>query len=365
MKKTILLQDPTSFTVYDLKIHGTTRRIVLIGEIHDIVGCPDNGPKTQFMPISEFIEQYHHSIGDDKILDIFSESFYVGKKKLGWLPTLHYLAYMTTHMDDARALSYIRKRLAPCSPKYNFSLYECPENLRVHLCDVRFVNKMDYSWKRSDERECFVDKLFRIGLSYIHPDKIPRANYALSNLVVFVKKFLFDKTCPEYHTKVSEYILAQTKIYKQMEHIPAPEVRRKLMKWSHKTYDQRITDARKKFVHFEKMYGKEMKDLASVEYVSVNCTKAFANSIAIHILYIISVFMDLYLSARLLRTFADSTYAENSIVYVGEFHAKEYRHLMDVLGAKQVFHKSSIRGGDYMSCVDISSFFYKHMSKKK
>ena len=31
--------------------------------------------------LSDFIEQYHSSIGNDKVLDIFSESFYIGKKK--------------------------------------------------------------------------------------------------------------------------------------------------------------------------------------------------------------------------------------------------------------------------------------------
>jgi hypothetical protein len=368
MKKKIILQDPTSFTVYDLKINGVQRRIVLIGEIHDIVGCsnmPTDEKTTDYMLLSDFIEQYHRSIGNDKVLDIFSESFYIGKKKLGWLPTLHYLVYLTTHMDDARALSYIRTRLGPCSPKFNFSIYECPENLRVHLCDVRFVKEMEYSIKRENEKECFVDKLFKIGLSYIHPEKIPRANYALTHLVSFVKKFLFEKNSPEYHTKLSEFIIAETKIYKQLKHIPSNVVRRKMTKWSHQAYDNYITDARKKFIHFEKMYGKEMKDLTSVEYVSENCSHAFIRNISLPTLYIISVFMDLYLSSRLLRRFSDSTYAENSIIYVGEFHAKQYRNLMKLLGAKQVFHKSSIRDMGYTSCVDISSFYYSYMVPKK
>ena len=367
MKKTVILQDPTSFTVYDLKINGVQRRIVLIGEIHDIVGClhTTDEKKVQSMLLSDFIEQYHSSIGNDKVLDIFSESFYIGKKKLGWLPTLHYLVYMTTHLDDARALSYIRKRLDTCSPKFNFSLYECPEHLRVHLCDVRFVKQMEYSLKRENEKECFVDKLFKIGLSYIHPEKIPRANSALSDLVLFVKKFLFDTNSPQYHTKISEYIFLETKIYKQLKHIPSKVVRRKLTKWSHHAYDDHVTNARRQFIRFEKMYGKEMKDLASIEYVSENCVNSFAHHISLYILYIISVFMDLYLSARLLRRFSDSTYAENSIVYVGEFHAKQYRHLMELLGAKEVFHKSSIRDAGYTSCVDISKFYHSHMDPTK
>ena len=365
MKKTIILQDPTSFTVYDLKINGLSRRIVLIGEIHDIVTCSplmSNKKDVQSMLLSDFIEEYHRSIGNDKILDIFSESFYIGKKKLGWLPTLHYLVYITSHLDDVRALSYIRKRLDSCSPKFNFSIYECPENLRVHLCDVRFVKEMEYSLKRENEKECFVDKLFKIGLSYIHPEKIPRANYALSDLLSFVKKFLFDTHSPEYHTKLSEYIIDQTKIYKQLKHIPSNVVRRKLNKWSHRAYDDHITNARKRFIRFEKMYGKEMKDLASVEYVSENCIHAFAQDVSLFILYVISVFMDLYLSARLLRQFSDSTYAENSIIYVGEFHAKEYRNLMKLLGAKEVFHKTSIRDSGYTSCVDISKFYYSQIA---
>ena len=371
MKKTVILQDPTSFTVYDLKINGVQRRIVLIGEIHEIVGCShtattDRDEKnTQNMLLSDFIEQYHSSIGNDKVLDIFSESFYIGNKKLGWLPTLHYLVYMTTHLDDARAISYIRKRLDACSPKFNFSLYDCPENLRVHLCDVRFVKQMEYSLTRENEKECFVDKLFKIGLSYIHPENIPRANCALSDLVLFVKKFLFDTQSAQYHTKLSEYIFSETKINKQLKHISSKVVRRKLTKWSHQSYDHHVTNARKQFIRFEKIYGKEMKDLASVGYVSGNCVNAFVQQISLYILYIISVFMDLYLSARLLRRFSDSTYAENSIVYVGEFHAKQYRQLMKLLGAKEIFHKSSVRDGGYMSCVDISKFYHLHMEPAK
>jgi len=362
MKKTIILQDPTSFAVYDLKINGTQRRIVIIGEVHDIVGCKDYADKdTKYLSLPEFIEQYHRSIGNDKILDIFSESFYIGNKKLGWLPTLHYLVYMTTHLDDAKALSYIRKRLDACSPKFNFSMYECPENTRVHLCDVRFVKQMDYSIKRTSEKECMIDKLFKIGLSYTYQDRIPRANYALADLVSFVKRFLFDKNSKEYHTDLSAYIIDETKIHKQIKHIPSSVVRRKLTKWSHSSYDRSITNARRKFIKFENSYGKEMKTHSSIEYVSENCIKSFVENISLHILYVISVFMDMYLSARMLRKFADDSYAENSIVYVGEFHAKQYQELLEILGAKEIYHKSSIKNSGYTSCVDISSFYNSHI----
>lgn len=365
MKKKVVLQDPTSFSVYDMNIHGKKRRIVLIGEVHEMIACPDVD-ETERLLLSDFIEQYHRSIGTDKVLDIFSESFYIGKKTLGWLPTLYYLLFVTSRLDDTRALSYIRKRLDPCSPKYKFSFYECPENLRVHMCDVRFVKEMGSSWKYDNKKDCSAVKLFKIGLSYIHPEKIPRSNCALSGLVSFVKKFLFDKTSPQYHTRLSRHILSQTKINKQLENISPLKIRSKLLKWSHETYNHHIANARKHFILFTKIYEKEKKHLAPVGYVSDSCAHAFAHSISLPILYIISVFMDLYLMARLLRTFEDATYAENSIIYVGEFHAKEYRKLLKQLGAKLVFHKTSIRGpSTYTSCVDISRFYYAHMDPKK
>lgn len=362
MKKTIILQDPTSFSVYDLKLNGVKRRIVLIGEIHEIVDCkPAIEKNTQYMLIPNFIEKYHNSIGDDKILDIFSESFYIRDKKLGWLSTFYHLVRLSTYTDDTRALSYIRKRLDTCSPKYNFSFYKCPENLRVHLCDVRFIKEMDYSFKHRNKMECFANKLFKIGLSYINPKKIPRANIALSSLVSFVYKFLFDPESPQHHTKLSEYIISETKTYKQIKNIPSKSVRCKLTKWSNNSYDYSIKNAQKKFIQFEKMYGGEMKNSSLIGYASGGCIGSFIQNISLQILYVISVFMDLYLSARLLRDFSDSSYAKNAIIYVGEYHAKQYKTLMKILGAKEIFHKNSIKGTIYSSCVDISGFYNKYM----
>lgn len=363
MKKKVILQDPISFSVYDLTINKEKRRIVLIGEIHEMVSCPGVSPSQRLL-LSDFIEQYHRSIGTKNVLDIFTESFYIRSKKLGWLPTLHYLLSITFRLNDVMALSYIRKRLDPCSPKYNFSLYECPENMRIHLCDVRFVKEMDYSWKYSNKKDCLTDKLFKIGLSYIYPQKIPRAYYAFSRLVSFVKKFLFDKKSQQYHTRLSEYIFSYTKIKKQLENISSPKIHSKLLQWSSDTYRTHLAHARKQFILFAKIYEKD-KNIEPIGYVSEQCIHLFTRNISLPILYMISVFMDLYLMARLLRTFEDSTYAKNSIVYVGEFHAKEYRNLLKKLGAKQIFHKTSLRGLDYISCVDISRFYHAHISPKK
>lgn len=358
MKKTIILQDPLSFSVYDLKIKNTLKRVVIIGEVHDdIVDCKSkHDNSTQYISVSDFINRYHQSIGNDKMLDIFSESFYIGGKKLGWLPTLRYYLYMTSNLDDTRALSYIRKRLDSCSsPKDDSSFYKCPENLRVHLCDVRFVKQTDSSIKRSNPQECMVDKLFKIGLSYINQDKIPKVSYAICNLISFTRNFLFNKESAEYHINLSEYIIKETKIHKQMENIPTQAVRRKLKRWSHSNYDKAITNARKKFILFEKTHMDDIRQYNNgTEYVHEEFIKAFVKNISLQILNVISVFMDMYLSARLLRKFDDDSYAENSIIYVGEFHAKKYRDLMKILGAKEVFSKTSPHK---TSCVDISKFY--------
>lgn len=367
MKKNIILQDPTTFSVFDITINKIPRRIVVIGEIHDIITCKAIHDKNKNQPIilSDFIKKYHESIGKDKILDIFSESFYIGEKKLGWLPSFYYLVSKTTSLDDTKSLPFIRKRLDACSPKYNFSFYECPENLRVHLCDVRFIKQMDYSLKKDNPQECIVNKLFKIGISYIYPEKVPKVSSAICDLTTFVRKFLFDNRSEEYHVKISEYIIKETKIYKQIENIPSQMVRKKLTKWSHKYYDKHITNARKKFLEFEKIYGKEIRSCYTTEYVSNSCTKAFLQEISLPILHVISVFMDMYLIARLFRNFADDTYVADSIVYVGEYHAKNYRELMKNIGAKEIFHKSSIKHNSYHSCVDITKFYNTYMEKKK
>jgi hypothetical protein len=357
-----ILRDPTSFGVYDLRVGGVRRRVVIIGEVHDIVRCQKD---KDGIGLSDFIRDYHQSIGKEKVLDIYSESFYVGSKKLGWLPTLYYLLRETSHLDDARALFYIRKRLDACSPKFNFSLYECPENVRIHLCDVRFVREMDYSFRKRTSIDCATDKLFKVGLLYINQDKMPRVVRVVRGLVAFIKRFLNDTKDSVYHTKLTEHILKKTKVLKQIENVPSKVVRNTLTKWSHDLYDNAITNARSKLEKFDKEYGATLGAQKGLEYVSDACQRSFIEFVSLPILYVISVFMDMYLTARLLRKFADDTFADNAIVYAGEFHTKQYRMLMKILGARQVFFKSSLKeDGSYVSCVDITKFCKDQMKKK-
>lgn len=357
-KPNIILQDPTSFTVYDLKMSGVNRRILVLGEVHDIMEC---GRQTISFP--EFIQQYHESIGKENMLDIFSESFYVGKRKLGWLSTLYHFLTYTSSLDDARAIAHVRKRLDACSPKYNFSFYECPENIRVHLCDVRFIREMDYSFRKT-KIDCMVDKLFKVGLSYIYPEKLPRVSNTLKDILKLVKNYLFDTKSPAYHTNLTEYILKETKVHKQLESIPSKIVRKKLFQWSKTLYDASITNARRQYILFEKEHKTELE--AEWKYVSEGFLQSFRNSISLQMLYVISVYMDMYLAGRLLRDFADKSYAKDAVIYVGEFHARNYRELLKKLGATKIFEKKSIlEGGDYASCVDISKFYSSFMKKKK
>ena len=100
----------------------------------------------------------------------------------------------------------------------------------------------------------------------------------------------------------------------------------------------------------------------ALKQVSDSCFNAFVRDISLPILYVISVFMDVYLTARLLRRFADGTQSTNAIVYVGEYHAKQYRKLMRLLGAKRTYYKTSLRAdGSYESCVDATGFYKSHM----
>ena len=372
-KKNIVLLDPTSFTVYDLNMNGMHRRIVVIGEIHDIKECSYMDDRnTTKMSIAQFIEEYHMSIGSDKVLDIFSESLHVGGKRLGWLATIYYMLYNMYNLNEVRALAYIRKRLDPCSPKYNFSFYECPENLRIHLCDVRFMLEMNYD-KKNSRKNCRVDTLFKIGMTVINPEKIPRMPGPLNVLISFVQNFLLNKKSPEYHRKLTAYIIKETKIYKQIRHIQSAIVRRKLSKWFRSVYNKRIKRACQCLKQFIKIY-KSPPD--SMSYVPEIYISEFLNYISINILYIISVFMDMYLMSRLLRRFSDNTYAENSIIYVGEYHAEEYMNVLELLGAKKIFHTNARdekkndrtcnnNRCNYSSCVNIAPFYYTQMVKIK
>lgn len=164
--------------------------------------------------------------------------------------------------------------------------------------------------------------------------------------------------------KLSATILKETKIQKQIDNIPSKTIRRKVQRWSHDCYDIAVTNARKNFIEFQNTRGKDLRTLYDMDYVPEECIKTFVTLISLPILYIISVFMDMYLCGRLLRQFADGAFAQNSIVYVGEYHAKQYRILMKLLGAKEIFGKTSIRkDSTYTSCVDISKFYFSEMKK--
>lgn len=348
-----ILRDPTSFAAYDLKVGGVRRKILIIGEIHDITDCHR---ADHHVSLADFIQEYHQNIGTGKVLDIYSESFYVGGKKLGWVPTLRTLLHRTATMDDARALSYIRKRLDACSPKFNFSFYDCPENVRVHLCDIRFSREMTPATTKSPD-DCAVAKLFRVGLSYINQDKIPRTVFALRRLLAFVRGFLF-----EDNTLILDHVFKTTKIMKQVENIRSPDARRKLTSWSAGMLDESLQNARSKWERFDKDHGRVLADQPAFAQASESCFNSFVRNISMPVLYVISVFMDTYLTARLLRHFSDGTHAKDAIVYVGEYHAKNYRNLMRLLGAKRVYYKTSMRAdGSYASCVDITQFYKSQM----
>lgn len=68
--------------------------------------------------------------------------------------------------------------------------------------------------------------------------------------------------------------------------------------------------------------------------------------------------MDVYLLARALRVFGDGTYSEHSVLYVGNYHAVNYRHLLHGMGARQLFFSDSMDGS---SCVDITGLVKKYL----
>lgn len=66
--------------------------------------------------------------------------------------------------------------------------------------------------------------------------------------------------------------------------------------------------------------------------------------------------MDIYLLARLFRTFKDGSYVQHAIIYTGGFHNNIYRQFFKMVGFQQVYNKETEFGN--VQCLNIRDLPY-------
>lgn len=359
MKKgTILLEGPVSVGVYHLRVNGVLKEIIIMGERHRLENCPMELEHVRMINLGEFLKWYHHRIGMKKTLDIFLESAHVASEKALQKSS-------KTIAEDAKSdywrfgLGYLRKRLNVCAPKFDKSVvpyFKCPRNVHVHLCDTRLFHEVNKEY--SEEcAGCLYYQLIWVSEIFFY-NEYPLVSYRLLDIYQYLERFLFNKESIQYHTNITREIMEDMKIDKQIENIPSKRVQAIVKKWATKQYKNALNKIKRRFLKIKKNHLHELKPLPlGIKTVSEKCQNAFAEFDTC-IIDLTSVFMDVYLMARALRTFQDGTTPENIIIYVGNWHAENYFQLMDMLKAKKILNPLR-KTEDFTntSCVDITSFY--------
>lgn len=326
------LVDPTTMGVFQFQ----KKTILVLGEVHGLKNCPMDRKDTRFLHWKDFIPWYHQCIGTDRVLDIFSESFYSVPKHMGVWNTLRRLHYNYSTRDYG--LGHLRKTLDRCTPKYDLPLltnFQCPDNIRVHLCDTRFF----YAFNSRSPKQCSLclfQRLCQLS-SHMLEEEPPYASYKLWEISQFIQEFLTDHTSPLYYENLHPQLMGALKIQKQLDHIPSPPVRRVLQEWGGSLRAKKLRQFRKGFEKFQKTYQDQLRPLPGGFFpVEPPCARAFQEALGNPLLDVLSYYMDMYLMARVFRVFADGTTPEHCIVYVGAYHADLCYKLMNKLRARAI-----------------------------
>lgn len=356
-----LLVDPTTIGIFKF----AKKQIIIMGEIHGQNNCPKDKKNTRYINVKEFIPWYHDCIGREKTLDIFLEAGYSISKTRGFWNTLLKIYYNKINGNWNYGLMYLRNNLDICAPKNDkrlASYFKCPQNTRVHLCDVRFFYEFDTSSTKMCY-PCIFKKLWILAFVYY---KTPAASYKLLEIYEYLETFLFDTKSVSYHGNLHKKLRNILKINKQLRNIPSRSVRQHIEKWSENHRQKSLYRLKKQFLLIKKKYRNELVPFPQGFFpVSVDCGVEF--EIARELLMdVLIVYMDEYTMARVFRVFADGTQPENIIVYVGAHHATLYYKLMNMIRAKKVLAPSANSDSlDNDSCVDITKFYNSCEKEKK
>lgn len=321
--------------LYSLSYHTSSiynKDIYIFGEHHNSIGtCKIKDDCNTFNFIIDQISIV------PKMMDVFLETPYIHK-------TGKYLLY-----KDPGILSKFRINLQNCLDIKKECQYP---NIRFHNADIR----LSIGIKRP-----FILDIEETMIGLYYDMYLQRGNFSynyhkkhLLNLLTLKKykndRIEYDKAIKSYDTSM-EYLLkkfSKIKLEKQQKNISNKNVKQILLEYlidSIRRIDLKYLQLNV-ITNIIKKLPKNIPKIVPTEFNSSND----------NLLDLLVPIMDMYLIARMFRTFKDVPYqnskeAQYIIIYVGDAHANNYRDILDKLNFKTEFYS---RSQEHEFCVDIS-----------
>jgi hypothetical protein len=332
-----ILSDLISLS-YHVNLNNTIK-IYIFGEYH----YPTNSCNIQNknkMNVFDFIKM--NVFNTPKFIDLFLETAYIDKFST-------YDRYKSPGGTLLKFESEYRKCLDP--------IKKCEiSNLRAHNTDIRLTKT-----KKLAFIPFIHDLMFHIHKEIIDYQKsatnLDKYKYYLN---LYKKTLLrednlqeiFDYTnATSYPLLISLYIKIYNRMGKQLSKVDE-NVR--------KVLEQYMKDELNKlnfyYLNFNNIF-KFMETLPDNRVLTDKKQIKELNSYTVNNLLLETIFMDMYLMARVFRTFDNKNKYENSnspqniIIYVGNKHAENYRKILNKLDFKRIF-KTDAKYGEF--CIDIS-----------
>lgn len=341
MPKKIHVEDPISISVHHMT--SPKRTFVVIGEVHDRWAKKGCSSSIKALTLMEFFQRLAKKL---PTVDFFIERPLPLTKNepLHKNPWLHWFYKLRFWRSFHHGLPALNEELGTCLPKFeDESKCPLPTTARVHFIDFRELEKWS-GWKYDDAVQASDSNLedIRMFLGNIEAALV----FTQDSRIVYHKVDEFMTLCELLHERQGalwDVLLKSFKIEKQLEGIRSSIVRKKLkhhmkIKWNQtwKNIGQHIHIFRHPY---EEEYTIPRQYLPGDIIDSPLCS-----SIANEFLAVSCIPIDLYMMARALRNFVDGTHATNVVTYVGDAHAKNYREMLHILGAKEILLEYSKEG---------------------
>ena len=353
------VQDPISVSYFILPTMNGDMKVLVFGELHK--------KKTKCLVQDEILEfplflQLYQSMFPRSVFDLFTEST---------LPIPSRLPASRKKKPNTEwdyGLGFLRYYLNRCAPKFikdrDSITYQCPDNLRVHLCDIRqfFVYPLQgMSKKRRDDRP------FRLLQEYFENSQVRSDN--IKDIRYFIRYWgstLNDPASRHFIDDIFAMSMTHLKILKQIDHIRSQRIRQILMEWGVEEWSHLLQMVREKWARMKTAFeSRTFVSRVRQRFVGVPKSGKFITAYVAPFLSatidLNTVLMDMYLMGRMLRTFADGSVVRNAILYTGEYHSHHYRTILRLLGSTEVFTSvppdlpyDVTRLNALPSCVDIT-----------
>lgn len=235
-------------------------------------------------------------------------------------------------------LPSLYSHLIKCIPKYNIIPFykKCPFNInkvKTHIIDIRREVKI------SDILDNYYSYLWKIEPIVTYPSPWSTNEFIMIHPILIENIINYANFTLENKSKIIQQSFNLLKINKQLNAITDPNIKKIIKKW------------------FFNQWKKSIKSIKSNlnaildETISNTDKSNFIRTMGIHLMYVTTLFTDMYAISRSFRLFKDGYKTQNCIFYAGEFHANNYRNILKKLGAKTL---KNIEIETNNPCIDMS-----------